>query len=341
MQAVSIRVSSESAPRISLYERYRSVRIPSASSAAGFVELMAPVALTSSMPVGMLRVTSSVRRSDSCARSCATRCKRANSFSWVRSFSMTPCMDAAMNAEAFSVSGAGEVQFPLEAFDSSRMNFRTSKINPKMQNRRITRKTIAKVIPFGETGVGCGWSGPIIVNSLALSSHSEERLIPIYDRRAEKYHQHCRQTQEGAEWQLVFGILPSREDKQQAKNAAEHGAGKNRKQGALGTQKRACHQHHFHVAQAHTFAPAQPEIGLGDKPQQAAPDGGAEKPICKRDNRRGRREVEYVIREPGSRPIRRSCEQAQRQPQSEAGVVNDIREHPFAQVRKHKNNYDC
>src|SRR5580704_8357912 len=207
--------------------------MPSASSAAGFVVLIAPVAFTSSRPVGILRVTSSVKRSDSCARSCATRCKRANSFSCVRSFSMTPCIEAAMNAEAFSVSGDGAAQFTLEALDSSRMNFRIIRTHPTMQNRIITRKAIAKVTPCAETGAGCEWSGASIINSLRLSSHSKQRLIPIYDRRAEKDHQHRRHAQKRAEWQFVFRIFSAREDKQQAKDAAEHRAGENRQQSTL------------------------------------------------------------------------------------------------------------
>jgi len=80
--------------------------------------VIAPVALTSSSPVGMLRVTSSVSRSDSWARSCAMMCNRASSFSWVRSFSITPCIEAAMNADALSVSGLGAAHSPRDGFDA-------------------------------------------------------------------------------------------------------------------------------------------------------------------------------------------------------------------------------
>ena len=63
-----------------------SVAVPAPLPPQDSIELIAPVALTSSSPVGMLRVTSSVMRSDSCARSCASTCSRASSFSCAAEF---------------------------------------------------------------------------------------------------------------------------------------------------------------------------------------------------------------------------------------------------------------
>src|ERR1700722_10025990 len=285
--------------------------MPSASSAAGFVELIAPVAFTSSNPVGILRVTSSVSRSDSCARSCASECNRASSFSCVRSFSITPCMEAAMNAEGFSTSVLAVVQPSLFARAWSRMNLRSRNAATTMPANNTTASATAKAMLRGREVADCGWTGAFIGGSLWKGwlisiislAHHQQRLIPIYERRGEKHHQQSPGSQKCAKRQFVVRILAARQNDRHAQHAAEQRTRQNRQQRTLRAEKRPGHQHHFHIAQAHAFAPTQSEIRLGYQPQQAAADGRAQNRVHQRQHRPRGRVVEQMIREPKRRAV--------------------------------------
>ncbi len=90
--------------------------MPSTCSAAGFALEIIPVAFTTTSPAGMLRVTSSLKRSVCSARSLSILCSLSSSFSWSRSCRITPCIDAAMNAEGFPVRGGVVVSVGLMRF---------------------------------------------------------------------------------------------------------------------------------------------------------------------------------------------------------------------------------
>ena len=125
--------------------------MPRAPSAAGLVVLIAPVAFTSSSPVGILRVTSSVSRSDSCARSCASECSRASSFSCARSCSITPCIEAAMKADGFSVSGFGFAQSFGDRDGFPRKKFRRSTVEASTAAPTMT--SVTTTIPAPREGM--------------------------------------------------------------------------------------------------------------------------------------------------------------------------------------------
>src|SRR6202034_1309760 len=105
----------------------------------------------------------------------------------------------------------------------------------------------------------------------------------------EEHHQHRRHAQKRPERQLVIRSLALGHHKSQPENASQHRSSQNRQQRSLHPQKRSRHQHHFHVAQAHPFAPAQPEVSLRAQPQQPASEGRSQQGVGQREHRRRRR----------------------------------------------------
>src|SRR3984885_5003939 len=95
---------------------------------------------------------------------------------------------------------------------------------------------------------------------MTSSTHHQQRLIPIYERRAENNHKQRSGSQKCAKRQFVIATLPPRQNKRDAPHAAEQRPRQNRQQRAFRAEKCPGHQHHFYVAQAHAFAPAQFEI---------------------------------------------------------------------------------
>ncbi len=89
-------------------------------------------------------------------------------------------------------------------------------------------------------------------------------------------------------------------------------------------QKRAGHEHHLHVAQAHAFAPAQAEIRLGNEPQNPLPAAAPKKRIRQRQDRRGRREREQVIGDEQRGSVGGLGEQAEHERQAQAGEIHGI-----------------
>src|SRR6202789_2130333 len=259
---------------------------------------MAPVALISNSPVGMLRVTSSVSRSDSCARSCASKCRRASSFSCARSFSITPCIEAVMNADGFSTSALGLVQSSVALAAWLRMNFRSMWMRKTIPPIRITSKAMEICTFSVGTGVMCLAAGASKAKFIISLPHHQERLIPVHHRRSKENYQKRAGAQKCSKRQFVIRFFAPGQNQYDPDDAAEYRPRHDRQQRPLRAQERPGHQHHFHVAQAHAFAPAQFEIRFRNQPEQTAAYGGTQQRVYQGKHRIRRRELEDVTGEP-------------------------------------------
>src|SRR5258707_11454413 len=179
--------------------------MPSACSAAGFALEIIPVALTTSRPAGMLRVTSSLRRSVCAARSFSIRCSRSSSFSCSRSFWMTPCIEAAMKAEGFCVRGVcASPSFFLSPFRTFRKYRRIKK------NTTITmaNSPTAEPTPNAHRLGGFAVCKPASIRSSFMSRKQSQ---PSRHHHWTKiHHQQCRNSQERPERELILaGDFPT------------------------------------------------------------------------------------------------------------------------------------
>src|ERR1700735_5021832 len=184
----------------------------------------------------------------------------------------------------------------------------------------------------GGRGLPDVWGVARASRKYSCLSHHQQRLIPVYDRCAEKNRQQGGHAQKCSKRQLVVGSLPPRQNHSYAQNASQQRACQDSEQRAFRSKKCAGHQHHLHVAEAHAFASAQTKIGFRHEPKEAASKSCAENRISEREYWRGRREVENVVCDPKRRAIRWLNEKAECESERQARVVHDVRKKAFAQV---------
>src|ERR1700687_611398 len=261
------RVSLEASPSASLYRRKPRPRMPSACSAAGFALEIIPVALTTSKPAGMLRVTSSLRRSAWAARFFSLRCGCDSS--------------------------------SLCAFRAP-WKWRLTRYNT---TSAIANNPPADPTPNGQRFGGLVVCSAASIMS-GFISHKELRP-PHHHFWTKIHHQQRGNSQERSERELVLaGDCPAQGvDAAKAATAGalgqfalpphgvEHhndGDAHQRSQQCAqqDCQKRSAHaeecshhSHHLYVAHAHAFAPANPLIDCSHGPEKKAPERRAQQGV--------------------------------------------------------------
>src|SRR6266446_2335756 len=263
--------------------------MPSACSAAGLALEIIPVALTTSRPAGMLRVTSSLRRSVCAARSFSMWCSRSSSFSWSRNFWMTPCIEAAMKAEGFCVRGA--------CGSSTLWAFRA------FRKYRLTRNSTTKAMASNPTPEATpnaqrfGGLAACRIASLMSAFMSSKHLRPARQYLGAKiHHQQRGDSQERPERELIFAgdgpaqglhaakaatagalrqsSLPprgvERNDDGETDQRSHQRTQQDGQERSAHAKERSHHRHHLHVAHTHAFAAANPLVGCRYRPKKEA-----------------------------------------------------------------------
>src|SRR5579863_426021 len=92
-------------------------------------------------------------------------------------------------------------------------------------------------------------------------------------RGSEENHEKRARSEKCTKWQFVIATLFRDCNQKDTDDAAEKRTDKDRHHGALQSQKRAHRRHHFYVAEAHAFAPANAKISFGNDPEQTASGG--------------------------------------------------------------------